>query len=79
MKTEHEREQLINAINVLLHQSYDSTLDEIYALLKKIEDEEDEKDLIAYHAAKSDVENNSLIAWEDMKKEIANERKKDVA
>ncbi|MBD2247429.1 hypothetical protein [Nostoc sp. FACHB-888] len=79
MKTEHEREQLINAINVLLHQSYDSTLDEIYALLKKIEDEEDENDLIAYHAAKSDVENNSLIAWEDMKKEIANERKKDVA
>lgn len=79
MKTEHEREQLINAINVLLHQSYDSTLDEIYALLKKIEDEEDENDLIAYHAAKSDVENNSLIAWEDMKKEITNERKKDVA
>lgn len=79
MKTEHEREQLINAINVLLHQSYDSTLDEIYALLKKIEEEEDEKDLIAYHAAKSDVENNSFIAWEDMKKEIANERKKDVA
>lgn len=79
MKTEHEREQLINAINVLLHQSYDSTLDEIYALLKKIEYEEDKNDLIAYHAAKSDVENNSLIAWEDMKKEIANERKKDVA
>ncbi|MEH1936921.1 MAG: hypothetical protein V7L14_25090 [Nostoc sp.] len=79
MKTEHEREQLINAINVLLHQSYDSTLDEIYALLKKIEDEEDKNDLRAYHAAKSDVENNSLIAWEDMKKEIANERKKDVA
>ncbi|MHC5747466.1 MAG: hypothetical protein ACYTXT_37435 [Nostoc sp.] len=79
MKTEHEREQLINAINVLLHQSYDSTLDEIYALLKKIEEEEDENDLIAYHAAKSDVENNSLIAWEDMKKEIANERQKDVA
>ncbi|MHC5676488.1 hypothetical protein [Nostoc sp.] len=79
MKTEHEREQLINAINVLLHQSYDSTLEEIYALLKKIEDEEDKNDLIAYHAAKSDVENNSLIAWEDMKKEIANERKKDVA
>lgn len=79
MKTEPEREQLINAINALLHQSYDSTLDEIYALLKKLEDEEDENDLRAYHAAKSDVENNSLIAWEDMKKEIANERKKDVA
>jgi hypothetical protein len=79
MKAEHEREQLINAINVLLHQAYDTTLEEIYALLKKIEDEEDEKDLRAYHAAKSDVENNPLIAWEDIKKEIANERKKDVA
>ncbi|WGV24445.1 hypothetical protein [Halotia branconii] len=79
MKTEHEREQLINAINLLLHQAYDSTLEEIYALLKKIEDEEDENDLRAYHAAKSDIDNNSLIAWDDMKKEIANERKKDVA
>ncbi|MEH2349866.1 MAG: hypothetical protein V7K55_18090 [Nostoc sp.] len=79
MKTEHEREQLIKAINVLLNQAYDSTLDEIYALLQKIEDEEDENDLKAYHAAKSDVENNSLIAWDDIKKEIANERKKGVA
>lgn len=26
MKTEQEREQLIKAINVLLHQAYDSTL-----------------------------------------------------
>ncbi|MDZ7957979.1 MAG: hypothetical protein RMY34_08755 [Aulosira sp. DedQUE10] len=67
MKTEQEREQLIKAINILLHQAYDSTLDEIYALLQKIEDEEEEEenDLRAYHAAKSDVENNSLIAWED--------------
>ena len=79
MKTEQEREQLINAINLLLNQAYDSTLEEIYALLKKIEDEEDENDLRAYHAAKSDVENNILIPWDDIKKEIANERKKDVA
>jgi hypothetical protein len=79
MKTEREREQLINAINVLLNQAYDSTLDEIYARLQKIEDEEDENDLKAYSAAKSDVENNITIAWEDIKKEIANERKKDVA
>ncbi|MFW9258124.1 hypothetical protein [Nostoc sp. CALU 546] len=79
MKTEHEREQLIKAINVLLNQAYDSTLDEIHALLEKIEDEEDENDLKAYHAAKSDLENNSLIAWDDIKKEIANERKNDVA
>jgi predicted S18 family serine protease len=79
MKTEHELEQLIKAINVLLNQAYDSTLDEIYALLQKIEDEEEENDLKAYHAAKSDVENNSLIAWEDIKQETANERNKDVA
>ncbi|MEH2053068.1 hypothetical protein [Nostoc sp.] len=79
MKTKHEREQLIDTINVLLNQAYDSTLDEIYALLLKIEEEEEEEDLRAYHAAKSDVENNSLIAWDDIKKEIANERKKDVA
>lgn len=29
MKTKHEREQLINTINVLLDQAYDSTLDEL--------------------------------------------------
>ncbi|BAY60781.1 hypothetical protein NIES22_08410 [Calothrix brevissima NIES-22] len=78
MKTEQERQQLIQAINVLLHQAYDSTLDEIYAILQKIENEEDENDLKAYYAAKNDVENNSLIVWEEMKQEIANERKKDV-
>jgi hypothetical protein len=79
MKSEHDREQLINAINVLLNQAYDSTLDEIHALLKRIEAEDDENDLRAYHAAKSDVENNSTIAWDEIKKEIANERKKNVA
>ncbi|BAY22461.1 hypothetical protein NIES2100_22240 [Calothrix sp. NIES-2100] len=79
MKTEQEREQLIKNINVLLNQAYDSTLDEIYALLLKIEDEEDENDLRAYHAAKSDRENNSLIAWGEIKDEIANEKTKDVA
>ncbi|MBD2597606.1 hypothetical protein H6G74_25255 [Nostoc spongiaeforme FACHB-130] len=79
MKTEQEREQLIKAINVLLHQAYDSTLDEIYALLQKIEDEAEENDLKAYYAAKTDVENNSLIAWEEIKQEIANEKNKDVA
>lgn len=31
IKSAHEREQLIKAINVLLNQAYDSTLDEIYA------------------------------------------------
>ncbi len=79
MKTDQERKEIINAINVLLNQAYDSTLDEIHALLKRIEEEEDENDLRAYHAAKSDIENNITIAWEDIKKEIASERKKNVA
>lgn len=78
MKTEHQRDMLIKDINVLLHQAYDSTLDEIYALLKRIEAEEDEDDLKAYHATKSDAD-NITFAWEDIKKEIANERRKDVA
>lgn len=70
MKTEHEREEIIKAINELLHSAYDSTLDEIHALLKRIEAEEDENDLKAYRTAKSDIENNITIAWEDIKKEI---------
>ncbi|MBN3883986.1 MAG: hypothetical protein V7K64_25580 [Nostoc sp.] len=40
MKSAHEREQLIKDINVLLTQAYDSTLDEIHALLKRIDDVE---------------------------------------
>lgn len=79
MKTEQERKEIIDAINVLLNQAYDSTLDEIYALLKRIESSEDENDLTAYYAARSDVENNITISWEDIKQEIANERKKDIA
>ncbi|BAZ09216.1 hypothetical protein NIES4071_10230 [Calothrix sp. NIES-4071] len=77
MKTDQERKEIIDAINVLLNQAYDSTLDEIHALLKRIE--EDDNDLRAYHAAKSNIENNITIAWEDIKQEIANERKKNVA
>ncbi|GAA6615674.1 hypothetical protein NUACC26_014690 [Scytonema sp. NUACC26] len=38
MKTEREREEIIKDINGLLHQAYDTTLDEIYALLQKIEE-----------------------------------------
>jgi hypothetical protein len=79
MKTEHEREQLIKDINVLLDQAYDSTLEEIYTLLKQIEAEEEENDLRAYYVAKNDLENNITVSWEDIKKEIANERKQDVA
>lgn len=76
MKTEHERQEIIKAINILLNQAYDSTLDEIYAFLQKIEAEEEENDLRAYNAVKSDIENNSLIAWDEIKKEIAAERKR---
>jgi hypothetical protein len=60
MKTEQERQEIIDAINTLLKHSYDSTLDEIHALLKRIKVEEDVKDLRAYHAAKSDI-NNRLV------------------
>jgi len=77
MKTEQDREQLIEAINVLLTQSYDDTLDEIYALLLKIEEEEDEADLRAYeHAMKNGGES---IAWDDAKKILDNEVNKEVA
>jgi hypothetical protein len=31
MKTDQERKDLIEAINVLLNQAYDSTIDEIHA------------------------------------------------
>ncbi|MFB2772949.1 hypothetical protein ACE1AT_27310 [Pelatocladus sp. BLCC-F211] len=79
MKTEREREELIKAMNVLLNHAYDSVLDDVYAFLQKIEDEEDEEDLKAYEIAKNDPESNIFIAWEDIKKEIADERKKDVA
>ncbi|RAM51711.1 MAG: hypothetical protein C6Y22_10105 [Hapalosiphonaceae cyanobacterium JJU2] len=79
MKTEHEREELIKAINVLLNQAYDSVLDDVYAFLQKIEDEEDEEDLEAYEIAKNDPESNIFIPWEDIKKEIADERNRNVA
>jgi hypothetical protein len=75
----NEREQLIQDINVLLNQADDSTLEEINTLLKRIEAEEEENDLRAYYVAKNDLENNITGLWEDIKKEIANERKQDVA
>ncbi|MBF2004530.1 MULTISPECIES: hypothetical protein [Chlorogloeopsis] len=79
MKSEQEREQLIKDINVLLNQAYDSTLDEIYAFLKKIEDEEDEEDLKAYEQAKKSAEIDGSMSWEEAKKELETERKKEVA
>lgn len=45
MKTEIERKEIIKAINVLLSQAYDSTLDEILALLEQIEEAEEETDI----------------------------------
>jgi DNA-binding protein H-NS len=79
MKTEHERQEIIKAINILLHQAYDCTLDEIYALLQKIEDEEDEEDLKAVKEAREEIRLHGTFSWEKIKKEIAEERKQDVA
>ncbi|MGI8505137.1 MAG: hypothetical protein ACR2LR_29025 [Hassallia sp.] len=63
MKTEHERQEIIKAINVLLNQAYDSTLDEIYAFLKKIDDEEDEEDLKDIKEAREDIRINGTVPW----------------
>ena len=71
MKTEREREQLIHKIDLLLHQAYDSTLDEIYAQLKQIDDVEDEEDLIAAKEAREDIRLNGNITWEEIQNEIS--------
>lgn len=76
MKTEREREQLIKDINELINQAYDSTLDEIYTLLIKIEEEEEEEDLKAYELAKKEAENEGSVSWEEAKKELKTERKR---
>jgi hypothetical protein len=73
--TADEREQLITDINVLLHQAYDSTLDEIHALLKRIDDIEDEEDVKAIKEAREDIRINGTVSWD----EIQNEINKDVA
>ena len=70
MKTECEREELIRNINLLLHQAYDSTLDEIYAELKRIDDLEDEEDLIAVKEAREDIGLDGTVTWEEVKNEI---------
>jgi len=75
MKTEREREEIIKAINVLLNQAYDSTLDEVLALLKRIDEEDEEDDLKAYDEAKEDIRINGTVLWEEVKREI----NKDVA
>ena len=75
MKTDHEREELIKNITVMLYQAYDSTLDEIYTLLKTIDDQEDEEDLKAIQEVREDIRINGTVSWENIKNEI----KKDVA
>ncbi|MEH2147827.1 hypothetical protein [Nostoc sp.] len=76
--TPHEREQLIKDINVLLHQTYDSTLVEIHALLKKIDDVDDEEDLKAIKEAREDIRINGTVSWDEIQNEIRNEISKDV-
>lgn len=78
MKTDSERKEIINAINVMLNQAYDSTLDEIFELLRKIEDEEDENDLKVYDEAKKNIQKNGTVSWEEVKQEIQ-DIKRDVA
>jgi len=79
MKSEQEREQLIKEINILLNQAYDSTLDEIYALLQTIEEAEEEEDLKAYDKAKKEANIDNSLSWEEAKKELKAGIKKEVA
>lgn len=79
MKNEQERKQLIKEINVLLNQAYDSTLDEIYALLQTIEEEEEEEDLKAYEKAKKEANIDNSVSWEEAKKELKTGVNKEVA
>lgn len=75
MKTEREREELIQKIELLLHQAYDSTLEEIYAKLKQIDELENEEDILAVKEAKEDIRLNGTVTWS----EVQNEIKQDVA
>ncbi len=65
MKSDRERKEIIEAINVLLHQAYDSTLDEILALLKQIEEEEEKEDLKDIQEAREDIRINGTVSWEE--------------
>jgi hypothetical protein len=56
--------KLIKDINILLHQAYDSTLDEIYALLKQIDDIENEQDFDAIKEAREDIRINGTVSWD---------------
>ncbi|RUT06802.1 hypothetical protein DSM106972_030590 [Dulcicalothrix desertica PCC 7102] len=67
MKTESERKEIINTINELLEQAYDSTLDEILSYLQKIDDIEDGEVLIAVKEAKEDIQINETVTWDEYK------------
>jgi hypothetical protein len=67
MKTEQEREEIIESINVLLNQAYNSVLDEILAYLQRIDDMEDEEDLQAIKEAREDRHINGTVSWEEYK------------
>ncbi|MBN3960259.1 hypothetical protein [Nostoc sp. NMS8] len=67
MKTEQERKETIEAINVLLNQAYDSILDEILEGLKRIEDIEDEEDTQAIKEAREDRRINGTVSWDEYK------------
>ncbi len=67
MKTEQERKETIEAIDVLLNQAYDSVLDEILAYLKRIDDIEDEEDIQAIKEAREDRRINGTVSWDEYK------------
>jgi hypothetical protein len=67
MKSDRERKKIIEAINVLLHQAYDSNLDEILALLKQIDEEEEKEDLKDIQEAREDIRINGTVSWEEYK------------
>ncbi|PAX51517.1 hypothetical protein [Brunnivagina elsteri] len=69
MKSDRERKEIIEAINVLLHQAYDSNLDEILALLKQIDEEEEKEDLKDIQEAREDIRINGTVSWEEYKRE----------
>jgi hypothetical protein len=69
MKTDRERKEIIESINLLLHQAYDSTLDEILALLRKIDEEEDKEDLKDIQEAREDIRINGTVSWEEYRSE----------
>jgi len=67
MKTEQERKEIIESINVLFKGAYDSALDEILAYLQRIDDIEDEEDLQAIKEAREDRRINGTVSWDEYK------------